>query len=87
MNGATHMISLTTALRILDCGKTAHEQLDQQAANALNGMALDRLGLETLETRNSDGLDFHDVSVWQVRDLIARAYAMGVRDAVTVGTD
>ena len=28
--------------------------------------------VETLETRNSDGLDFHDVAVWSIRALVAR---------------
>ena len=33
--------------------------------------------LETLETRNSDGLDFHDVAVWAIRDALQAAYAAG----------
>jgi hypothetical protein len=33
--------------------------------------------LETLETRNSDGLDFHDVAVWAIRDALEAAYAAG----------
>ena len=32
---------------------------------------------ETLETRNSDGLDFHDVAVWAIRDALEAAYAAG----------
>jgi len=33
--------------------------------------------IETLETRNSDVLDFHDVSIWSIRDALAAAYAAG----------
>jgi hypothetical protein len=33
--------------------------------------------IETLKTRNSDGLDFHDVAVWSIRDALAAAYAAG----------
>ena len=35
------------------------------------------LNLETLETRNSDSLDFHDVSVWQLRQALQAAYEAG----------
>jgi len=33
--------------------------------------------LETLETRNSDGLDFHDVAVWAIRSALADAFEAG----------
>jgi hypothetical protein len=33
--------------------------------------------LETLETRNSDGLDFHDVAVWAIRSALEAAYEAG----------
>lgn len=35
------------------------------------------LGIETLETRNSDSLDFHDLAVWTVRAALDAAYAAG----------
>ena len=34
--------------------------------------------IETLETRNSDRLDFHDVAVWAIRAALEAAYAAGV---------
>jgi len=34
--------------------------------------------VETLETRNRDSLDFHDVAVWAIRDALREAYAAGV---------
>ena len=33
--------------------------------------------LETLETRNSDRLDFHDVAVWSIRATLEAAFAAG----------
>ena len=37
------------------------------------------LGFETLETRNSDELDFRDVAVWRIREALEQAYAAGER--------
>ena len=33
--------------------------------------------IETLETRNSDGLDFHDVAIWAIRSALKAAFAAG----------
>jgi len=38
--------------------------------------------IETLETRNSDRLDFHDVAVWVIRAALEAAYAAGHAAAV-----
>lgn len=35
--------------------------------------------VETLETRNSDGLDFHDVAVWAIRAALEEAFEAGRR--------
>jgi len=35
--------------------------------------------LETLETRNRDRLDFHDVAVWAIRAALEEAYEAGRR--------
>ena len=44
----------------------------------LLGIALKHFpNIETLETRNSDGLDFHDVAVWAIRDALEAAYEAG----------
>lgn len=40
-------------------------------------IAKENLHIETLETRNSDGLDFHEVSVWGVKEALERAYEAG----------
>ena len=51
----------------------AAQQLDQLLAR----IALDHLFIETLATRNSDSLDFHDVSVWGVKSALMAAYEAG----------
>ncbi|PLZ02601.1 hypothetical protein CY652_09955 [Burkholderia sp. WAC0059] len=38
-------------------------------------------GLETLETRNSDRLDFYDLAVWSIREALEAAWLAGVADA------
>ncbi len=37
------------------------------------------LFLETLETRNSDALDFHDTSDWAIRSALEAAFEAGRR--------
>jgi hypothetical protein len=37
------------------------------------------LFLETLETRNSDSLDFHDSAVWAIRSALLAAFEAGRR--------
>ncbi|OJF90057.1 hypothetical protein AX761_23845 [Rhizobium sp. 58] len=37
--------------------------------------------VETLETRNRDRLDFHDVAVWAMRAALNEAYAAGLAAA------
>jgi hypothetical protein len=37
------------------------------------------LFLETLETRNSDSLDFHDTAVWAIRSALEAAFEVGRR--------
>lgn len=43
-------------------------------------IALDHFFIETLETRNSDRLDFHDCAVWAIRSALDAAFEAG-RDA------
>ena len=37
--------------------------------------------IETLETRNRDRLDFHDVAVWSIRAALKEAFEAGRRAA------
>ena len=53
--------------------KQTAKDLDQQ----LQQIALDHLFIETLETRNSDRMDFHEVSVWGVKSALMAAYEAG----------
>ena len=50
---------------------------DQQ----LQQIALNHLSIATLETRRSDSLDFHDVSVWGVKSALQAAFDAGLRAA------
>jgi len=44
---------------------------------ALTEIAQRHFQIETLETRKSDSLDFHDVSVWSIKDALTEAYELG----------
>jgi len=39
------------------------------------------LKVDTLETRNSDALDFHELSVWRLRSALEAAYRAGYSEA------
>ena len=52
----------------------AAQQLDQLLAH----IAQEHLLIDTLETRNSDSLDFHDVGVWCVKSALMAAYQAGL---------
>ena len=49
--------------------KTRDQALTENAAKILN--------IETLDTRNSDRLDCHELSVWQIKKALEAAYAAG----------
>ncbi len=36
------------------------------------------LGIETLETRNQDSLDFLDLAVWSIKEALEAAYEAGL---------
>ena len=40
-------------------------------------IAKEELGIDTLETQNSDSLDFHEVSVWSIKAALEKAYKAG----------
>jgi hypothetical protein len=50
-----------------------------QAETKLASIAADNLFIDTLETRNSDSLDFHDVAVWQLKEALMAAYEAGMQ--------
>ena len=47
----------------------------------LTRIAQEHLFIDTLETQNSDSLDFHDVSVWGVKEALIAAYQAGLAAA------
>ena len=58
--------------------------MDNQARDQLLlTIATDHLFIATLETRNSDRLDFHDVSVWAVEAALQAAFEAGQQSNLT----
>ena len=58
--------------------------MDNQARDQqLQTIATDQLFIATLETRNSDRLDFHDVSVWAVKAALQAAFEAGRQSRIT----
>lgn len=53
--------------------KATQQNIDQ----LLTEIAKKHLDLKTLETRNSDSLDFHDVAVWSLKEALQEAYEAG----------
>ena len=47
----------------------------------LQKIALDHLFVATLETRSSDSLDFHDLSVWAIKTALQAAFEAGCNAA------
>jgi len=59
-----------------------HGVTDQEGAIKANEqiirkIAEDHLSIDTLETRNADSLDFHEVSVWNVKAALQAAFDAG----------
>ena len=48
-------------------------------------IAKDELRLETLETRKSDSLDFHDCAVWSIKAALEAAYEAGQQSTAKGG--
>ena len=56
------------------------DYIDRQAA--LEAIAADMLSIETLATRNSDRLDFHDVAVWTLKAALNAAFEAGRKEGM-----
>ncbi len=50
----------------------------KQIETVLTLIAQKHLGIETLQTRNADSLDFHDTAVWCLKDALEAAFKAGV---------
>ena len=53
------------------------EDKTMKKEDILTKIAKNRIGAETLETRNSDSLDFYDISVWAFKEMLEKAYEAG----------
>ena len=51
--------------------------------NIITEIAQKVLRIETLETRNSDSLDFYDISVWRLKEALEMAYEAGKERRIT----
>ena len=47
----------------------------------IDRIAHEILNLHTLDTRNSDALDFHDLAVWKIKEALEAAYTAGQQHA------
>ena len=41
-------------------------------------IANDVLNIDSLETQNSDDLDFHNVAVWEVKQALEKEFTLGI---------
>lgn len=48
--------------------------------DAVKAIARETLGIDTLDTRKSDSLDFHELPVWKIKEALEIAYAAGQED-------
>ena len=55
-----------------------------QIDTILTLIAQKHLGLDTLETRHADSLDFHDTAVWCIRDALESAFKAGVEVGISL---
>ena len=61
--------------------QTTRRNTAQTLDALLTRIAQEHLFIETLETRNHDRLDFHDVGVWCVKSALMAAYQAGLAAA------
>lgn len=51
--------------------------MNAKALTTLTDIANQVLGVQTLEARNSDSLDFHDLAIWNIKKALEAAYLAG----------
>lgn len=61
--------------------KTRPSKKEPTLDELLAAIAKEMLHIDTLETRKSDSLDFHDVAVWSVKAALEAAYRAGLAAA------
>ena len=55
-----------------------------QIDTILTLIAQKHLGIDTLQTRHADSLDFHDTAVWCLRDALEAAFKAGIEVGVAL---
>ena len=55
-----------------------------QIDTILTLIAQKHLGIDTLQTRHADRLDFHDTAVWCIRDALEAAFKAGVEVGISL---
>ena len=55
-----------------------------QIDTILSLIAQKHLGIDTLQTRHSDSLDFHDTAVWCIRSALEAAFKAGVEVGISL---
>lgn len=60
-----------------------NEQMTTNIENILTLIAQKHLGIETLEIRNSDCLDFHEVSASKIKEALQAAFMAGCEIGIT----
>ena len=58
--------------------KTNGDKTDNHGKNIIDIIALNQLGIETLEERHSDSLDFHDCGVLSIKNALEMAFKAGI---------
>jgi hypothetical protein len=64
--------------------ETLNQEIQETFDQILTQIAQKTLSINTLETRNMDNLDFHEVAVWQIKDALRAAFVAGMEVGVTV---
>lgn len=62
-----------------------HEGTDMNT-EIIDRIAKQFLDIDTLESRHSDGLDFHDLAVWSINKALRAAFDAGVQSVSSHST-
>jgi hypothetical protein len=58
----------------------------EKKRNIIDEIALRKLSIRTLEIRNSDSLDFYDLSVSSIKEALEAAFSAGCEVGLTVNS-
>lgn len=75
--GAPYNKPSTTRAQRAAAAKAKREADAIEQRDAAVAKIAEEMGIETLETRNSDSLDFKDIPVWRLKAALEAAYRAG----------